>query len=205
MNPNLNVEEREVVKLAMFFRKAAKRLVEEERLAEVDENLISSCEKVMVTLTNHADYRASVESVRENLKNVIKDNAKCPECGKAEMLKNIGVDLSEEYKCNKYKCRKCNITFVWNRPNNPWDMLKFVEKLKNQLESKVQEENVSAEEVDQSGNMLIDLNKHIATLKEAIEKADTEYEEMQKKDDEMQTIVKQFKKYLLIEKIKIMD
>ncbi len=208
MNQNLNPEERELIKLANFFSKNARQLMTENLISEEHQQLIASCEKIVNSLNTHADYRASVLEQREVLGSMIKDNASCPHCESNGYLKIIGVDTEHEgWKCNKYKCRRCNITFVWNRPNNPWDMLKFIEKLKEQLQMKILMIKAQGEEASEglSDNMLEELDANIETLRGTIETVDKQYEEMQAMDAEMQEVVKQFKKHLQIEKIRIQE
>ncbi len=66
----------------------------------------------------------------ENLKKIVRDNAECPKCKRSDQLKPKGLDPNEKgWKMNRYRCRRCNIAFTWNRPNNPWDMLEFVEDM----------------------------------------------------------------------------
>src|SRR5690606_21463649 len=115
-------------------------------------------------------------------------------------LKYIGEDDTEEWKCNKYKCRRCNITFVWNRPNNPWDLLKFVERLKEQL---ILQAGISGGAGSQLSPLLVNLEAQMESLRNAISHVDKVYSEMIEKDQAMATLVKDFKKLLMIEKIKL--
>jgi hypothetical protein len=118
-------------------------------------------------------------------------------------LKYIGEDNSEEWKCNKYKCRRCNITFVWNRPNNPWDLLKFVQKLKEQVQLQLGIAEAGGYPVSTMQPMLDNLNAQMNSLSVAIDHIDGLYRDMTEKDHAMGKLVKEFKKFLMIEKIKL--
>lgn len=202
MNPNLNANEREVIKLALFFQKNARRIIEEKSLNENYSELAESCEKIITALSTHADFRASVLQQKKELQSAIQDNALCPKCESAEYLRYIGVDTSEEWKCNKYKCRRCNISFVWNRPNNPWDLLKFVERMKEQI---MLQSNISemAGEFSELTPALQNLDSQMENLRSTINHVDRIYSDMMEKDEAMSTLVKEFKKFLMIEKIKL--
>ena len=203
MNQNLNQEEREVVKLALFFQKNAKRIIEEKALDENHLELSDSCEKIITALNTHADFRASVLQQQQELQSAIQDNAVCPKCEGVEYLKHIGVDSTEEWKCNKYKCRRCNITFVWNRPNNPWDLLKFVDKLKEQLQVQMGVAQMGGLSSAEFAPMMENLDSQMANLKATIDHVDKIHAEMIEKDQTMTSLVKEFKKFLMIEKIKL--
>src|SRR4051812_23285889 len=141
MNPNLKPEERDLYKLVSYFKKRAEILIIENRLDEEYRQMLDTCDKLTEQLDLHAKNRAAVLAEREQLKNIIKDNARCPKCESNANLKMIGVDKNEQgWKSNKYKCRRCNITFVWNAPNNPWDMIPYVESFIMQMEHKLSSE-----------------------------------------------------------------
>src|SRR4051812_41515724 len=122
MNPSLKKNERELVKLTRFFRKRAESFTETGKLTEEQKNkIIESCENLEKSLDIHAQYREAVILRRENLQKSVQDNAACPKCNGRVQLKLVGTVTHERgWKSNKYRCRKCNIEFVWNRPNNPW-------------------------------------------------------------------------------------
>src|ERR1051326_3792112 len=129
MEPELKKDERELLRLTRFFKKHAENFLSAGKIEEGQaKQLMESCEKLETSLRTHANYRQSVEAQRENLKTIIKDNAVCPECGSSQYLKFVGTAKHERgWESNKYRCRKDNIEFVWNRPNNPWDMLLFID------------------------------------------------------------------------------
>lgn len=205
MNPNLNENERELIKLANYFSKNAERLLIEEKIGEEHKNLVESCKQIVAALNNHADYRATILEQREAMNHVIKDNAHCPKCNQVDQLKKTGVDSSQDIKCNTYKCRKCNISFVWNRPNNPWDFLKFIDRLQIQVLEKMQVDNIQEQEIGMYQQMLTDLAAQRAKLQESVTQVDENYSVMQQKEAEMAGLVNSFSKYLKITKIQMAD
>ncbi|MGZ3883633.1 MAG: hypothetical protein ACXVPQ_04815 [Bacteroidia bacterium] len=204
MDQHLNAEERELTKLVKFFKKRAERLTEEQKAEQDYTPLIETCDKLVEQLHAHADKRQIILAEREQLNNLVKDNAQCPKCKKADQLKNIGIDKSEQgWKSNKYKCRRCNIEFVWNAPNNPWDMIPYVEQVVSGLEAKAEE---SPEETKQQMLAAIaQMKANIAKLKPVVEASDLDMAELEEREKEMSNIVRQFKKQLMIEKIRMDD
>ncbi|HXC04097.1 MAG TPA: hypothetical protein VNZ86_05045, partial [Bacteroidia bacterium] len=139
MDKLLNAEENEVVRLTQFFKKQAERLKAENRLGEEYVQLLQTCDALIEQMYLHARNREEVLSQREQLKQLVKDNALCPKCGKNTHLKLAGTDKSiQGWVSNKYRCRRCNIEFVWNAPNNPWDMMAYVEHVIQELEQRIQ-------------------------------------------------------------------
>jgi hypothetical protein len=201
MNSNYNDDEREVVKLANYFIRQAKKYTD---VSESGQQLalISSCQQICDVLSNHADYRSAIEEEKQYLSKIIKDNAVCPKCSSMEYLRFSEVDNSEEYKCNRYRCRKCNIAFTWNRPNNPWDMLKFVKRLKQEMEDKFNRSREMGNENSDDLSSIENLGVEVEKLSSAIDQFDARYNQMTSKDEEIQAMVKDFKKYLKIEKVK---
>jgi hypothetical protein len=203
MAQNLKENERELIKLVNFFRKEAETLMRDDNTVDYTE-VINACEKLISQLNNHAAYREEVLSQRESLKGLIKDNAVCPKCTQSGQLKHIGVDKNEQgWKSNKYKCRKCNIEFVLNRPNNPWDMVPYIEKFINDLEKKFSEANLADEEKQQSESAMIQMKESIAKLKPVVEASDLDYREMQERELEMDKMIHEFRNHLMIERIKM--
>ncbi|MGZ4034472.1 MAG: hypothetical protein ACXVP4_06370, partial [Bacteroidia bacterium] len=147
---------------------------------------------------------AEVQEQREALKNIIKDNAECPKCYKNTHLKHIGIDTSDSgWKCNKYRCRKCNIEFVWAKPNNPWDLVPYLERTVGEIENKLQKELADEKEKQESAMMIEQIQESLAKLKPVITASDLDFQEMQERDAEMDRIVNQFKMHLQIERIKM--
>jgi hypothetical protein len=199
----LNKNERELVKLATFFIKNTERLIQEGKLGEENQTVISTCHTLIEKINLHAENRESVKKNRENLKNLIKDNAHCPRCNQNSHLKLIGVDNEEKWECNRYKCRRCNITFTWNRPNNPWDMLPFTEALIQELVSKIESQNPPEDVREQTLASIEQMRGNISKIKEIVAASDEEFETMKEREIEMSKLVHEFKNYLLIEKIKM--
>ncbi len=198
MNPNLKENERELIKLVIYFRKKADKLIQEGKLGEEHSQMITACESLVEKLELHANNRKEILSQRELLKSIVKDQASCPKCSRNTHLKHTGVATSEQgWKSNKYQCRRCNIQFVWNRPNNPWDLVPFMETYLKEIREKAADE-VTAGEIDQ-------VEKNLSTLKPVLEAADQSYEELKSSEAEMDRMIHTFKKHLLIEKIKMVD
>ncbi|HYG49912.1 MAG TPA: hypothetical protein VD905_03370 [Flavobacteriales bacterium] len=194
--------ERELVNLVTFFKKRVNKFMEQGKLGEEYKQLIESCDKLTGALGAHAERRNKVQEQREQLKKLVKDNAVCPKCNSNENLKHTGVDTNEKgWKSNKYKCRRCNIEFVWARPNNPWDMLAFVEDFLHIQNSALDTE--SPEKQEQTKAVIAQMEGNVAALKPVIEASDTDYKEMQERDAEMAKIIREFKTQLLIEKVKL--
>jgi hypothetical protein len=199
----LNKPERELVKLATFFIKNTERLIGEGKLGEEHQNVINTCNTLIEKINLHAENRDAVIKNRENLKGLIKDNAQCPKCHQSSQLKLIGVDNEERWECNRYKCRRCNITFTWNRPNNPWDMMPFTEALINELQRKIEDQNPPEEIKEQTMASMDQMRGNLAKIQEIVNASDIEYKDMKERDLEMSKLVHEFKNYLKIEKIKM--
>ncbi|HEX8546051.1 MAG TPA: hypothetical protein VF691_03755 [Cytophagaceae bacterium] len=201
---NFNENERELVKLVHYFRKRAEKLIEMGKLSPDHRQVGEACEKLISKLEIHATQRAEITNRREQLKTIIKDNAKCPKCQKNSHLKFIGLDTHEKgWKSNKYKCRRCNIQFTWNRPNNPWDMITYIEGLKEDFVNAMPDEAADNEKWKESQFALQQLEENLQKLRPVIEGADQEYADLQSQEEEMARTMKEFKRYLLMEKVKL--
>lgn len=201
MNQNLKENERELIKLVNFFKKKADKLLQEGKLGAEHQQLIIACENLANKLEMHASNRAEIFSQREMLKKLVKDNAVCPKCNKDAHLKLSGVHTTEQgWKSNRYTCRKCNIQFVWSRPNNPWDLVSYfewyVEELRNQITEDAVDKEQSMELVDQ-------LLENIGKLKPVLDASDRAYNDLKENENEMDKLIHGFKNHLLIEKIKM--
>ena len=120
------------------------------------------------------------------------------------MLKLVGTEKNDKgWKSNRYKCRKCNIEFTWNRPNNPWDMIQYIEEVLQLLKSKQAEAEVSAVEKEQLGSGIENMENNLSKLKPVIDAHDLEYNALQTREEEMEKLIHEFKNSLLIEKIKM--
>lgn len=203
MNKNFKSNERELVKVATFFKKQSKKLIGEGKLGEEHKKVEEAVDKFVEQMNHHADSRAFILDQREQLKKLVKDNAECPSCHSGSMLKLVGVEKNEKgWKSNRYKCRKCNIEFTWNRPNNPWDMIKYIEEVIQTLRDKESQEQNPAERAAINtavGNMEANLEK----LKPVIDAHEAEFAALEQRDLEMEKLIHEFKNSLLIEKIKM--
>lgn len=204
MNKNFKSNERELVKVATFFKKQSKRLIEEGKLGEEHKKVEEAVDRFVDQMNKHADARAFILEQRQQLEKLVKDDAACPSCHGRDMLKLVGTEKSEKgLKSNRYRCRKCNIEFTWNRPNNPWDMIQYIEDMIAHLEAKSKEENVQEEQKQQLTRGLESMRANLAQLKPVIEAHNREYEALQQRDLEMEKLIHEFKNSLLIEKIKM--
>lgn len=201
---NLKENEREVIKLINFFRKRAERLIEEGALSEEEQQVTSSCQKLEESLYLHAANREAVLEKRDQLGTIVKDNAACPKCESNSHLKFVTVEKNEQgWKSNRYKCRRCNIAFTWNRPNNPWDLVPFLKAVVADMDSAAQDEN-ETERARQVAAYNRDLMlENLAKLEPVMQSSDEELAEMEAREREMSKLIHQFKNYLLIEKIKL--
>lgn len=205
MSQNLKPEERELIKLVGFFKKRAEKMIEEEKVDAEYNQLIETCDKLVSQIELHARNREIVLGEREQLKALVKDNAVCPKCSSNANLKMIGTDVNEKgWKSNKYKCRKCNIEFVWNAPNNPWDMIPYVENFLANLETKLNEEPDQSLK-DHTADVLNLMKANLQKLKPVVEASDLDLAELEEREKEMADMVHKFKKHLLIEKIRMED
>src|SRR5688572_29757019 len=130
MNRNFKSNERELVKVASFFKRQSRKLMEEGKLGEEHAKVGEAVDRFIEQMEAHADARAQILEQRESLRKIVKDNALCPRCNTDDKLRHVGTEKNEKgWKSNRYRCRKCNIEFTWNRPNNPWDMISYIEEV----------------------------------------------------------------------------
>jgi hypothetical protein len=199
MNKNFNQNERDVAKLAAFFKKESIRLMEAGRLSEDHKKVQEAVDQFLTHLNNHADMRVSLLEQREYLSKLVKDNAVCPKCRSSEKLKIIGTEKSEKgWKSNRYKCRRCNIAFTWNLPNNPWHMIEYIESMLERPKGESRTDTVGEEHQAMAG-----LQANLDKLKPVIEAHDKSYEELKARESEMERLLHEFRNSLMIEKIKM--
>jgi len=204
MNPYLNQNEQELIKLIKFFSKRAEQLIQEGTLSAEHLELSSACQKLSDQLYQHAAAREQINQKRDKLKTIIKDNAICPKCQQISHLKLLGATRTEKgWKSNQYKCRRCNIEFVWGKPNNPWDMVIFLEQYMLEMEANTQNKALPAEVRQQSGQVIEQLQVSLAQLKPVLAGSDQELADLETAELEMSKMIHEFKNYLLIEKIKL--
>ncbi|RIJ34349.1 hypothetical protein [Pontibacter oryzae] len=203
MNNALKANERELIKLIRFFSKRATQLMESGELTAEHEQLTQACQNLEQQLLTHADNRTAILSKRERLEKVIEDNAQCPKCRKADMLKKQGVVTNEHsWKCNSYRCRRCNTTFTWNRPNNPWHMVEFLQLYIKELEDTLKTD-MEPELRQHTEAAIPQLQDSLFRLQPVLQDSDEEVQALAEKEREMDKLIHQFKNYLLIEKIKM--
>ena len=196
MNKHFNQNERDVAKLAAFFKKESIRLMEAGRLSDDHKKVQDAVDHFLTHLSSHADTRASVLEQREYLNKLVKDNAVCPKCGSSEKLKVIGSEKNEKgWKSNRYKCRKCNIAFTWNMPNNPWHMIAYIENLLQRIATEG-----DAGIAPQENQAMASLHANLEKLKPVIDAHDKDYEELMARDAEMERLLHEFRNSLMIEK-----
>jgi hypothetical protein len=120
------------------------------------------------------------------------------------MLKLVGTEKNEKgWKSNRYKCRRCNIEFTWNRPNNPWDMIHYIEEVMAMLQAKAADAATPGIEKEQLAAGIETMKGNLDKLKPVIDAHNAEYEALEKRDLEMEKLIHEFKNSLLIEKIKM--
>lgn len=203
MNQNFKPNERELVKVATFFKKQSKRLIEEGKLGEEHRNVEQAVDKFIEHMNMHADNRAFILEQRQQLERLVKDDAQCPTCKGKDMLKLVGTEKNEKgWKSNRYRCRRCNIEFTWNRPNNPWDMIPYIEEVMD-LFRKKSEETANEEERAQLLSGIESMEGNLGRLKPVIEAHEKDYEAFEAREKEMEKLIHEFKNSLLIEKIKL--
>ena len=204
MNPNFKSNERELVKIATYFKKESKRLIEEGTLGEEHKKVEEAVDRFIDHINNHADTRQAILDKRESLANLVKDDASCPTCNKKDMLKLVGTETNEKnWKSNRYRCRRCNIEFTWNRPNNPWDMLEYIQAVLDMMHLREADPNIADDEKQQIAEVVESLQANVTRLKPVIESHNAEYDALQKREEEMERLVHEFKNTLMIEKIKM--
>lgn len=204
MNKNFKPNERELVKVATFFKKQSRKLIDEGKLGEENKQVAEAVDRFIEHLENHANTRAFMMEQRDYLHKLIKDNAKCPQCHSSDMLKPAGTETNDKgWKSNRYKCRKCNIYFTWNMPNNPWDMIRYIEEVLQTLRLKLGQRGASAEETTQAEASIANMQANLDKLKPVIDAHDKDFAELKARDEEMDKLVHEFKNSLLIEKIKM--
>ena len=166
MDPLFNQEERELIKLVNYFKKRGEIMIIENKLGEEYKQMLETCDKLVEHLQAHAKNRDVVIKEREQLKGMVRDNAQCPSCKSAAQLKLAGTEKNEQgWTSNRYKCRKCNITFVWNAPNNPWDMIPYVESFVDNMQKKLENEEVDDLSKQQTMAALEQMKGNLGKLK----------------------------------------
>lgn len=203
MNKHFKANERDLIKVATFFKKQSKKLISEGKIGEEHKTVEEAVDRFIEHMNTHADTRAFVLEQRDYLNKLVKDNAQCPQCHTNNMLKFAGTEKNEKgWKSNRYKCRKCNIIFTWNMPNNPWDMIQYIEEVLLSLRLKYQN-NVNEVEQNENTTAIQNMQANLEKLKPVIDAHDQEFHALQTREAEMDKLIHEFKNSLLIEKIKM--
>jgi transposase-like protein len=204
MNRHFRNNERELVKVATFFKRQSKKLIAEGKLGEEHKKVEEAVDRFVDHMEKHANARAFILEQRESLNKLVKDEAVCPSCHKKDMIKLVGTEKNEKgWKSNRYKCRRCNIEFTWNRPNNPWDMIHYIEEVIQMLRTKSEESATDETERAQLATGIASMQANLEKLKPVIDAHDQEYNALQTREAEMEKLIHEFKNSLLIEKIKM--
>lgn len=204
MDLSLKPEERELIKLVNYFKKRGEILIIENKLGDEYKQMLETCDKLVEQLSIHARNRQQVLLEREQLQGMVKDNAQCPSCKSNTHLKIIGTEKNAKgWKSNKYKCRRCNITFVWNAPNNPWDMIPYVENFIAEMEVKLSDPAIDADAKLVNAQALEQMKNNLAKLKPVVDASDLDFAELEEREKQMADMVHKFKKHLMIEKIRM--
>lgn len=204
MNKHFKSNERELVKVATFFKRQSRKLINEGKLGEEHSKVGDAVDRFIDQMETHADARAQILEQRESLKKLVRDNAVCPRCNTGDKLRLMRSETNEKgWKSNRYRCRKCNVEFTWNRPNNPWDMIKYIEEVIMLLETKLADPLVSNDEKEQIHPGLENMRANLEKLKPVIEAHDAEYYAIHERDAEMEQLIHEFRNSLMIERIKM--
>lgn len=204
MNKNLKANERELVKVATFFKKQSRDLIDKGRLSGEHAKVEEAVDKFIAHMEEHANTRALLTEQREHLKKLVKDDAECPQCHSRDKLKFVAIDQNEKgWKSNRYKCRKCNIEFTWNRPNNPWDMIPYIEEIMDVMKVKQNNPSTSEEEKAQISEVLKNMQANLDKLKPVIDAHAKQFADFHQRENDMDKLVHEMKNSLLIEKIKM--
>ena len=204
MNKNFKPIERELIKIATFFKKQSKKLIAEGKLGDENKKVAEAVDHFIEHMNNHANARALILEQRDYLKKLVKDNAQCPQCHSSNMLKLAGSEKNEKgWRSNRYKCRKCNIYFTWNMPNNPWDMIGYIHDVLLTLRTKKENDAIPDDEKQETLSTISQMQANLDKLKPVIDAHDLEYNELQTREADMDKLIHEFKNSLLIEKIKM--
>lgn len=204
MNRNYKANERELVKVATYFRKQSRKLIDAGKIGEENRKVEEAVDKFIEHLDHHVNTRTAILEQREYLKKLVKDNARCPQCKSSDMLKSAGTEENEKgWKSNRYKCRKCNIYFTWNMPNNPWDMIRYMQEVMDTMRLRFAGAEASDAEKAAALASVETMQANLDKLKPVIDAHDLDYEALTAREEEMEKLVHEFKNSLLIEKIKM--
>jgi hypothetical protein len=204
MDNHFRTNERELVKIANYFKRQSRKLIAEGKLGEEHRKVEEAVDKFVEHMNQHVANRVAILEQRVFLQKLVKDNPECPSCHTSDKLKLVGTEKNEKgWRSNRYKCRKCNIAFTWNRPNNPWDMILYIEEVIQLLNAKLQDPSISQDEKETNQAAVESMQANLDKLKPVIDAHNREYEALQARDSEMEKLIHEFKNTLMIEKIKM--
>ncbi|HET9486235.1 MAG TPA: hypothetical protein VFO54_02325 [Chryseosolibacter sp.] len=184
MNKHFKPNERELVKVATFFKKQSKKLIEEGKIGEENKNVEEAVDRFIEHMNNHANARAFILEQREYLKKLVKDNPECPQCHSRDMLKLVGSERNDKgWKSNRYKCRKCNILFTWNMPNNPWDMISYIQEVLQTLRTRNENEEAPGGGVNERLATISSMEANLGKLKPVIDAHEQDYQDLLKREE----------------------
>ena len=128
MNKNFKPNERELIKIATFFKKQSKKLIAEGKLGEENSHVAQSVDHFIEHMNNHANTRAFILEQRDYLKKLVKDNAQCPQCHSSNMLKLAGTEKNEKGWKHGYGMwpRTLRETLLLSTPNFPMTAATFI-------------------------------------------------------------------------------
>lgn len=201
MNRNFTSGERELINVVNYFERQSKKLIAQGKLGEEHSKIQETVERFVEQVEGHANYRVALQEKRSQISKIIKDDVSCPNCHSRDFVKWTGVDKNEKgWKSNRYKCRRCNIQFTWHIPNNPWDFIDYTNEMINKLLAKIAEGSKEQDDVLQT---MESTKAQLDKIVPIIQAHDSEYAEMQIRDEEMSRLVHDFTNSLKIEKIKM--
>lgn len=203
MNKNFKSNERELINVVNYFKRKSRQMIASGTIDEQHRGIEETVDRFVEQMNLHADQRAAILEQRKALEKIVKDDASCPKCHSKDMIKLVGTEKNESgWKSNRYKCRKCNIRFTWNTPNNPWDLLEYIQEKMIQIGEKLST-TASEEEKNLLADSLDNAKAQLERIRPVISAHDTEYQEMTSRDEEMEKLIHEFRNSLLIEKIKM--
>jgi hypothetical protein len=204
MDKHFRNNERELVKIANYFKRQSRKLIAEGKLGEEHKKVEEAVDRFVEHMNQHVANRVAILEQRAFLQKLVKDNPECPSCHTSDKLKLVGTEKNEKgWRSNRYKCRKCNIAFTWNRPNNPWDMILYIEEVIQLLKAKLDDPAAAADERETNLAAIESMQANLDKLKPVIDAHNQDYEALQQRDSEMEKLIHEFKNTLMIEKIKM--
>jgi DNA-directed RNA polymerase subunit RPC12/RpoP len=203
MNKNFKANERELVNVVTYFKRQSRKLVSEGKLGEEHLKIEETVDRFIEQINSHAELRTAILEQRKQLNSIVKDDVACPKCRTKDMVKLVGTEKNDKgWRSNRYKCRKCNIQFTWKAPNNPWDLIAYINDTLTSLQQKL-DDNSSHEDKDAMRHSLENMNAQLEKITPVITAHDKEYAALMEREEEMEKLIHEFKNSLLIEKIKM--